>query len=65
MARFVDTIIDYPNAKLYVAELIESMVSAELLSEKMAVNYKLHLENIERQARDDWPKIWETSKNYS
>ena len=48
MARFVDTIIDYPNAKLYVQELIETMESTELLSAKQAVNYKLHLENIER-----------------
>jgi len=34
MARFVDTIIDYPNAKLYVKELIEAMQSTELLSAK-------------------------------
>jgi len=49
MARFVDTIIDYPNSKLYVKELVEKLVEMQMLTEKQAVNYKLHLENIERQ----------------
>jgi len=52
MARYVDTIIDYPNAKIYMNEFIEAMLSIELLTPKQAVNYKLHMENIERQAKD-------------
>ena len=52
MARFVETIIDYPNSKMYVKELIERMQQMEILSARQAVNYTLHLENIEEQAFD-------------
>lgn len=32
MARFVDTIIDYPNSKLYVQELVLRMEMIKVLS---------------------------------
>lgn len=52
MARFVDTIIDYPNAKIYIQELVERMEQIELLTAKQAANYKLHIQHIEEEAFD-------------
>ena len=52
MARFSDTIIDYPNSKLYFIELVERLEQIEVLTAKKASVYKLHLENIEKQAYD-------------
>ena len=52
MARFSDTIIDYPNSKLYFSELVERLEQMEVLTAKKASVYKLHLENIEKEAYD-------------
>ena len=34
MANFVDTIIDYPNSKIYVQQLVERMQTIEALTAK-------------------------------
>lgn len=52
MARFVETIIDYPNAKIYIQELVERMEQIQLLTAKQAANYKLHIKHIEEEAFD-------------
>ena len=52
MARFVDTIIDYPNSKLYATELVERMEQTSVLTAEQATNYRLHIAHIEKQAFD-------------
>ncbi len=48
MANFVDTIIDYPNSKIYVQQLVERMKTINALSSKQASNYMQHIEDIEK-----------------
>ena len=50
IANFVDTIIDYPNSKIYIEQLFLRMKEFDLLTTKQLQNYRLHIENLEKQA---------------
>ena len=52
MARFLDTMIDYPNAKMYVFGVFEKMETLKLLSEVQVQKYKTHVENLEKFDED-------------
>jgi hypothetical protein len=43
MANIVDTIIDYPNSKIYVEQLCQQMKALEVLTEQQVINYRLHI----------------------
>ena len=50
IANFVDTIIDYPNSKIYIEQLFLRLKEFDLLTTKQLQNYRLHIENLEKQA---------------
>lgn len=52
MANFVDILIDYPNSKIYVEQLFERLCKENILSERQVANYRLHIENVEKQGID-------------
>lgn len=47
MANLVDTIIDYPNSKIYIEQLCERMLELKCLTEQQVGLYRQHTENIE------------------
>jgi len=49
MANFVDILIDYPNSKIYIEHLFARMTQEDLLTDKQVANYRLHIENVEKQ----------------
>ena len=72
MANFVDILIDYPNSKIYVEQLFERLQQESILTERQVANYRLHIENVEKQGIDidmDWTQIqlwrWEEENNTS
>lgn len=52
MANFTETVIDYPNAKIYIEQLFERMQTIEILTADRVKGYKLHIENIEKGELD-------------
>ena len=52
MANFVDILIDYPNSKIYVEQLFERLQQESILTERQVANYRLHIENVEKQGID-------------
>lgn len=52
MANFLDTIIDYPNSKIYATEFCQRLNEIEVLTEEQTTNYKKHIENVEKQSSD-------------
>lgn len=57
MTNFIDTMIDYPNAKKYASGLFKKLHELELLTEQEVKNYEAHVENLENF--DDY---WTTSQ---
>lgn len=60
MANFVDILIDYPNSKIYIEHLYTRMTQEDLLSDKQVANYRLHIENVEKQGIEidmEW-NVW-------
>ena len=49
MANFVDILIDYPTSKIYIEHLFSRLVREGLLTDKQVANYRLHIENVEKQ----------------
>ena len=55
MANFLDTMIDYPNAKMYVFAVFEQVQALQLLNQTQVNNYKQHVENLEKFDEDmEW-----------
>ena len=52
MANFVDILIDYPNSKIYVEQLFERLQQESILTDRQVANYRLHIENVEKQGID-------------
>ena len=52
MANFVDILIDYPNSKIYVEQLFKRLQQESILTERQVANYRLHIENVEKQGID-------------
>jgi hypothetical protein len=52
MANFLDTMIDYPNAKMYVFALFDQVQALQLLNQTQVNNYKQHVENLEKFDED-------------
>ena len=48
MANFLDSLIDYPNSKMYVFGVFEKMQTLKLFNEKQVKNYTQHVENLEK-----------------
>jgi hypothetical protein len=48
MTNFLDTMIDYPNAKQYASGLFKKLHELELLTEQEVKNYEAHVANLEK-----------------
>ncbi len=48
MANFLDTIIDYPNSKIYAEQLITRMQEISVLTPQQVKNYSMHMEHVEK-----------------
>jgi hypothetical protein len=47
LSHFVDMLIDYPNSKKYVIDLLEKLFKDELLDQEQNDLYKKHIENLD------------------
>ena len=53
MSNLVDTIIDYPNSKIYIEQLCARMQELNCLTEEQVGLYKKHTYNIENRLDTD------------
>ena len=47
MSNLVDTIIDYPNSKMYIEQLCDRMKELGCLTEQQVALYKQHTKDVE------------------
>ena len=52
MANFLDTIIDYPNSKIYAEQLIQRMEEIKVLTASQVKNYSMHIDHVEKQSQE-------------
>ena len=52
MANFLDSMIDYPNSKMYVFGLFDKLNELGILNSVQLEKYKTHVENLERFDED-------------
>lgn len=60
MANFLDTMIDYPNAKQYASGLFKKLQELNLLTEQQVKNYEAHVENLEK-----FDEYWRINQSFS
>ena len=53
LANFLDTLIDYPNSRVYAFEMFDRLGALGILSPEMIAKYKQHVENLEHYNDDD------------
>jgi hypothetical protein len=47
LANFIDTIIDYPNSRVYAFDMFERLGAAGILKADMIPKYKQHVEHLQ------------------
>ena len=47
LANFIDTIIDYPNSRVYAFDMFERLGAAGILKSDMIPKYKQHVEHLQ------------------
>jgi hypothetical protein len=52
LANFIDTLIDYPNAKDYSFMMFERLGEIGILHKVMIEKYKQHVENLMSESED-------------
>ena len=52
LANFIDTMIDYPNAKEYSFDMFEKLAEIGILTKEMIEKYRKHVENLQCEDRE-------------
>jgi len=52
LANYIDTVIDYPNAKIYAFMLLDKLVELKIVAPDMIDKYKKHVENLQSDDQD-------------